>query len=55
MNLSVIDFAPLIMAITASVAGLAFVKTLVYLHRKQLAHPATKQAGMRRHSIKGTR
>lgn len=39
MTLTLIDFAPVIMAATASVVGLCFVKLLVYLHRRQGAHP----------------
>lgn len=42
-SLRLIDFAPVIMAAVASGVGLGFVKLLVYLHRRQGAHP-----GMRR-------
>lgn len=35
MNLTIIDFAPVIMAAVAVSVGFGFVKLLVYLHHKQ--------------------
>ena len=48
MSLRLIDFLPLIMAVTVSAIGLAFVKLLVYLHRRQMAHPDVMRADMKR-------
>ena len=65
MSLSIIDFLPVIMAVTLSAVGLAFVKLLVYLHRRQVSHPDVrrinkkqahvKRAGLGPHGVRGAR
>lgn len=44
-NWRLIDFAPVIMALTASGVGLGLARLLVYLHRRQMMHPDMKRSG----------
>jgi len=39
MTLTLLDFAPVIMAAITVTGGFALLKLLVYLHRRQGAHP----------------